>query len=97
MTITLDPEMEDSLREKAQREGRDPDAVAKMLLKDVLQAEARKYEESIAALQQALASERGKPMEQYLAEQRQKHGHSDTWPKQDVVKEIAPGVFVDNT
>ena len=96
MTITLDPDMEARLREKAMREGREPDVVAKMLLADVLDADAREHQESVAAIREALEAGPGKPIGQYLAEQRLKHGYPDTWPSRGVVKEITPGVFVDS-
>ena len=95
MTITLDPETEAKLREKADREGQEPDVVAKMLLADVLEADARKHQESVAAIREALESGPGKPIEQYVAEQRAKHGYPDSWPPRGVVEETDPGVFVD--
>ncbi len=96
MTITLDPDMEARLREKALREGQEPDVVAKMLLADVLDADAREHQESVAAIREALESGPGKPIEQYIAEQRAKHGYPDSWPQRGVAKETAPGVFVDS-
>lgn len=96
MTITLDPDMEARLREKALREGQEPDVVAKMLLADVLDADTREYQESVAAVREALEAGTGKPIEQYIAEQRLKHGYPDSWPTQGVVTEVAPGVFVDS-
>lgn len=95
MTITLDPTIEAPLREKALREGQEPNEVANVLLAEVLKAEAKAHEEMTAALQKAMSGQ-GKPIEQYLAEQRAKHGYADTWPQSDSVKEIAPGVFADN-
>jgi len=94
MTITLDPDMEAMLRETALREGQEPDAIAKMLL--ALEADAREYRQSVAAIREALESGPGKPIEQYIAEQRVKHGYSDTWPLPSAAKEVAPGVFVDS-
>lgn len=38
--MTLDQDTESMLRAKAVREGREPDAVAKMMLADVLEADA---------------------------------------------------------
>lgn len=37
-----------------------------------------------------------KPIEQYIAEQRVKHGYPDVWPLTGSAKEITPGVFVDS-
>ena len=97
MTITLEPDLEARLREKALREGQEPDVVAKTLLADVLDADAQEHQQSIAATREHLASSKaGKPIEQYIAEQRVKHGYPDTWPTQGVVREIVPGVFVDS-
>lgn len=99
MTITLKPTTEALLREKAQQEGRDMDSLVDMLLADSLEAEARRTEEDAEAVRAAMAAAeagREKPMAQYLAEQRAKHGYPDTWPRRDLVKEVAPGVFVDN-
>lgn len=96
MTITLDLETEAKLREKADREGQEPDVVAKMLLADVLDADAREHQEAVAAVREALESGPGKPIEQYIVEQRAKHGYPDSWPQRGVVKETAPGVFVGN-
>jgi len=95
MTITLDPDMEARLREKALREGQEPDIVAKMLLADVLDADAREHQESVAIIREVLTSGSGKPIEQYNAEQRVKRGYPDSWPTQGVVTEVAPGEFVD--
>jgi hypothetical protein len=95
MTITLDPDMEARLREKALREGQEPDVVAKMLLADVLEANAREHQESVAAIHEALKYGPGRPIEQYLAEQRVKHGYPNAWPARGVAREIAPGVFAD--
>lgn len=80
MTITLDPEMEMMLREKARREGQEPQSVARMLLANSLEADAQEYRETVEAIRVALASGPGKPIEQYIAEQRAKHGYPDNWP-----------------
>ncbi len=94
MTITLDPEMETMLREKARREGQEPQSVAKLLLASSLEADAQEYREAVEAIREALDSGPGKPIEQYIAEQRVKHGYSDDWPRRDTAKEVSPGVFV---
>lgn len=99
MTITLKPSTEAMLREKAQQSGQDLDTLADTLLADSLAAQAREDEETAVAVSKAMAAaEAGqeKPMAQYLAEQRAKHGYPDSWPQRGVVKETAPGVFVDN-
>ncbi len=66
----------------------------KMLLANSLEADAQEYQETVEAIREALASGPGKPIEQYIAEQRAKHGYPDDWPRRDAVKEVSPGVFV---
>jgi predicted transcriptional regulator len=95
MTIVLKPATEARLKEKAQREGRDPNTLADALLADVLEQEAYTLAEA-AAIQEgldAIAAGRVKPLEQYLAEQRAKRGLPDTWPDSIPVKEVAPGII----
>ena len=92
MTITLDPETEMLLREKARREGQEPQSIAKMLLANSLEADAQEYQETAEALHKALSGP-GKPIEQYVTEQRVKHGYSKEWPRPDAAKEVSPGVF----
>ena len=96
MTIILDPDTETMLRQTALREWQEPDVVAKILLTHALKADAGEYQQSVAASREALESGPGKQIEQYIAEQRVKHGYSDTWPSLSSVKEITPGVFVDS-
>ncbi len=86
MTITLDPETETMLREKARREGQEPQSVAKMLLANSLEADAQEYRETVEAIRVALASGPGKPIEQYIAEQRAKHGYPDDWPTANLIQ-----------
>ena len=95
MTITLNPQIEAKLLEKARREGQDPSNLANDMLSDYLEAEAPDSQISTADVREAIRAERAKPMEQYIAEQRVKQGHASTWPPRDAVKETAPGVFVD--
>lgn len=96
MTLTLDPNTEAMLHETALREGLEPDAMARMLLTHALEVDAREYRQSVAAIREALESGPRKPIEQYIAEQRVKHGYPDTWPLPGSAKEITPGVFVDS-
>lgn len=91
MTITLSPHIEARLLKKAQQEGQDPHTLANDVLADYLAAEAPV---SAADIRTAIQAERAKPIEQYVAEQRVKHGYSDDWPPRGVVQEIAPGEFV---
>ena len=95
MTITLDFEVETLLREKARREGQEPQNIAKMLLASVLEADAKEYHDSVEAIREAFSGT-GKPIEQYVAEQRAKHGYSDDWPGLTTAQEVSPGIFVEN-
>jgi len=91
MTITLNPQIEARLLEKAQQEGQDPDMLANDVLADYLDVEAPM---SAADIRSAIQAKRAKPIEQYIAEQRAKHGYSEDWPPRGVVQETAPGEFV---
>jgi len=76
MTITLTPETEARLREKAEREGQDVDAVADALLTTALEWELQDRMEAIDGLRhgdQAAAEGRERPLEAFLAEQRAKY------------------------
>ena len=77
MTITVTPEVEARLREIAERDGRDVDAVAESLLWDVLEWEAQGREAEIKAIQRGLAAceeGRTRPFSEFAAEMRAKHG-----------------------
>ncbi len=67
MTITLSPQTETLLREQANRAGQDADTFADTLLQDVLAEAARDFEESCAAISEALAGDPADdmPLEQY--------------------------------
>ena len=93
MTITLSPHIEARLLEKARLEGQDPDALANDVLADYLAAEVSVSTTDIRA---ATLTERAKPIEQYIAEQRVKHGYSEDWPQHGAATEVSPGVFVEN-
>lgn len=96
MTITLSPQTEARLREKATREGRTPDTVADAILGDVLNAEAQEQTEIASAVQRAMTAAntgREKPLEQYLAAQRAKRGLPESWPSAKLV-ETESGVAV---
>ncbi len=75
MTITLAPENEEKLRETAQREGQDADALANAMLAEVLAQRAREFEEDIAAVQEAwvaVREGRERPFAEFMAEHRQR-------------------------
>lgn len=61
MTISLSPETEARLRERAERDGRDVDAVADALLSFALEWEVQDRAEAIAGIQRGIeASEAGR-------------------------------------
>ena len=77
MSITLIPEIEARLREKAAREGHDMDAVANSILLDVLEAEARERAETIAGVRLGLddfAAGRYSTAAEAFAEIKARHG-----------------------
>ncbi len=83
MTITLSLEAEARLNEKAQRDGKDLNTIADALILAALNREARDREESIEGVRrgdQAAAEGRERPLTEFFAEQRAKHGFPDSWP-----------------
>ena len=85
MTITLKPQTEARLREKAQREGGDINAIAEALIAAALEWEAQERAEAIAGVQrgeQAAREGRERPLAEFIAEQRAKHGFPATWPQE---------------
>lgn len=83
MTISLTPNTENLLREKAEREGRDLNIVGDSLLLAALEWEIQDQAETIEGVQrgdQAAAEGRERPLASFLAEQRTKHGFSSGWP-----------------
>jgi len=57
MTITIAPQTEVKLKEMANREGRDVDALVAALLAAVVEAADRDFEESCKAIAESLASD----------------------------------------
>src|ERR1041384_5646801 len=97
MTITLKPETEAKLREKAEREGQDANELADALLAAALEWAAREYQEIVTAIQEgmdAAAEGREKHLEQYIAEQTAKRGLPESWPSRTSVTEIVSGITV---
>ncbi len=83
MTITLSPEAEARLNEKSRRDGKDVNAVADALILAALDWEARDRAEAIEGVRrgdQAAAEGRERPLTEFFAEQRAKHGFPDSWP-----------------
>jgi len=71
MVITLTPENEAKLWERAERVGQDPQRVVNMLLAAALEWEARDRAEAIAGIQRGLeasAAGRVRPVEEVLAD-----------------------------
>lgn len=91
MTITLSPQIEAKLLKRARQEGQDLETLANGVLSEYL---AEEETISAADIRAAIQAEHAKPIEQYIAEQRSKHGHSEAWPPRGVVRETAPGEFI---
>lgn len=86
MTITLTPEIEARLREKALQEGGDINTIAEALITAALEWEAQDRMEAIEAVRrsdQAATEGRERPLAEFLAEQRSKHGFDAAWPQED--------------
>lgn len=76
LTITLPPELEKRLRERAAREEQDAETIATAVLVDALEWEAQDSAEAIQGIQQGLddfASGRFRPFNEFAVEQRRKH------------------------
>jgi DNA-binding TFAR19-related protein (PDSD5 family) len=87
MTITLTPGTEARLREKAEREGREIDAVAEALIAAALEWEAQDRAEAIEGIRrgdQAAAEGHERLLVAFFAEQRAKHGFPAEWPNAPV-------------
>lgn len=85
--ISLTPETETRLRERAAREGQDADAFADAILADVLADDPDELTaEEVTGIRagirrglEAAAAGRVKPLSQAVAEVRKRHGFPDTW------------------
>ncbi len=83
MTIVLTPQTEARLREKAQREGQDTNLVADALIAAGLEWEVEDRASAIEGIRrgdQAANEGRERPLSEFIAEQRQKHGLAADWP-----------------
>jgi predicted transcriptional regulator len=79
IVVTLSPELEEQLREKAVRQGQDINLVAAEILASVLEWEKQDSAQAIAGIQQGLDEfEAGKfrSFDEYAEEQRQKYNLS---------------------
>ena len=75
MTIILSPETKTKLREKAERDGRDINAVANALLAEALEWEARDYAAAVEGIRRGLeasAAGRVRPASEVFADMRRK-------------------------
>jgi predicted transcriptional regulator len=76
LVVNLSPELEEQLREKAIRQGKDINTVASELLASVLKAEAQDDVEAVKGIQQGLedfSTGRFRSFDEYADEQRQKY------------------------
>lgn len=74
--ISLSPEIEAQLREKAIQQGQDVSLVAAQLLSQILEWELQDSTEAIAGIQSGLddfAAGRSRSLEEFAEEQRHKH------------------------
>ena len=83
MSITLTQQTETRIQEKAKREGRDVNAIADALISSVLDWEAQERSETLEGIRrgdQAAEEGRERPLQEFLSEQRSKHGFAKEWP-----------------
>ena len=76
MTVTLTPETETRLRQKAERDGQDINAVADTMLAMVLEWEAEEYADMLKGIQRGLEDSdigRVRPFAEFAAEMRAKY------------------------
>ncbi|MBE9115274.1 hypothetical protein IQ249_05100 [Lusitaniella coriacea LEGE 07157] len=76
IVVTLSPELEARLRDKATQQGQDVDLVASELLARVLEWEAQDSEEAIRGIQQGLddfEAGRFRDFQEFAGEQRRKY------------------------
>jgi predicted transcriptional regulator len=76
LVVTLSPELEEQLREKAVRQGQDINTVASELLASILTAEAKDSAEAVAGIQQGFddfSTGKFRSFDEYADEQRQKY------------------------
>jgi predicted transcriptional regulator len=76
IVVTLSPELEEQLREKAMRQGQDVNLVAAELLANILREETRDSVEAIEGIQRGLddfSIGKFRALDEYANEQRQEH------------------------
>lgn len=80
LTITLAPDTEAYLRDKAARQGQDAETVAQATLAETLAWEAQEFEETVAGIQRGLdaaAEGRERPFEDYVADVKRRRQARD--------------------
>ena len=76
IVVTLSPELEALLRDKAARQGQDINLVASALLASVLEGEVQDLEEAVKGIQQGLndfEADRFRSFHEFAEEQRRKY------------------------
>ena len=76
LVVTLSPELEEQLREKALRQGQDINTVASELLASILKEEAQDSAAAVIGIQQGLddfSTGKFRSFDEYADEQRQQH------------------------
>jgi hypothetical protein len=76
IVVTLSPELEEQLREKAARQGQDINLVVTELLASILKEEAQDSVEAVKGIQQGLddfSTREFRSFDEYADEQRQKY------------------------
>ncbi|WP_309735104.1 hypothetical protein [Chamaesiphon sp. OTE_75_metabat_556] len=76
IVVTLSPELEEQLREKAARQGQDINLVVTELLASILKEEAQDFVEAVKGIQQGLddfSTGEFRSFDEYADEQRQKY------------------------
>ncbi len=81
MTIVLNPETEALVREEANRQGREADAVVELLIRDALVRSNHEFEETVAGIERGLRDGeegRDRMFSEYAAEVRNRRELRET-------------------
>ena len=93
MSITLTQQTETRIQEKAKREGRDVNAIADALISSALDWEAQEQSETLEGIRrgdQAVEEGRERPLQEFLSEQRSKHGFATDRPNRSTESQDEP-------
>ena len=94
ITIELNPDAEERLRDKAAREGRRAEAIAAHVLANALEDEAREWAAALEGVRQGLEDSRAgraTPLEEWDAQMRAKYGiPRDVKPLTDAEADALP-------